>query len=156
MIPFAVLNSLFSDLKRIFACKLSDDFSGFVDTCGTGKRNRAGALVLGNGWILWLLNLIMEVGSISIVWSSPWWKNKLVIDMWYTMSHLINGGKCSDNKLLLGSFTNIVTIYFPVYKHVGMLGVTKQWQNWKLCYCWLFFFFCFVFLVKNSFSSRPY
>ena len=32
----------------IFAC---DDFSGFVDTCGTGKRNRAGALVLGNGSI---------------------------------------------------------------------------------------------------------
>ena len=30
---------------------LSDDFSGFVDTCGTGKRNRAGALVLGNGSI---------------------------------------------------------------------------------------------------------
>ena len=30
-------------------CKLSDDFSGFVDTCGTGKRNLAGALVLGNG-----------------------------------------------------------------------------------------------------------
>ena len=28
--------------KRIFACKLSDDFSGFVDTCGTGKRNGAG------------------------------------------------------------------------------------------------------------------
>ena len=26
----------------IFAYKLSDDFSGFVDTCGTGKRNRAG------------------------------------------------------------------------------------------------------------------
>ena len=24
-------------LKRIFACKLSDDFSGFVDTCGTDK-----------------------------------------------------------------------------------------------------------------------
>ena len=32
-------------------CKLSDDFSGFVDTCGTGKRNRVGALVLGNGRI---------------------------------------------------------------------------------------------------------
>ena len=26
--------------KRIFAGKLSDDFSGFVDTCGTGKRNK--------------------------------------------------------------------------------------------------------------------
>ena len=52
MIPFAVLNSLVSDVtSRIFACKLSDDFSGFVDTCGTGKRNRAGALVLGNGRI---------------------------------------------------------------------------------------------------------
>ena len=51
MIPFAVLNSLVSDVKRIFACKLSDDFSGFVDTCGTGKCNRAGALVLGNGRI---------------------------------------------------------------------------------------------------------
>ena len=51
MIPFAVLNSLVSDVKRIFACKLSDDFSGFVDTCGTGKRNRAGALVFGNGRI---------------------------------------------------------------------------------------------------------
>ena len=46
---FAVLNSLVSE--RIFACKLSDDFNGFVDTCGTGKRNRAGALVLGNGSI---------------------------------------------------------------------------------------------------------
>ena len=32
-------------------CKLSDDFSDFVDTCGTGKHNRAGALVLGNGRI---------------------------------------------------------------------------------------------------------
>ena len=42
MIPFAVLNSLVSDVKKIFACKLCDDFSGFVDTCGTGKRNRAG------------------------------------------------------------------------------------------------------------------
>ena len=52
MIPFAVLNSLVSDKKRIFACKLSDDFSGFVDTFGTGKRNRAGALVLGNGSIM--------------------------------------------------------------------------------------------------------
>ena len=31
--------------------KLSDDFSGFVDTCGTGKRNRSGALVLWNGRI---------------------------------------------------------------------------------------------------------
>ena len=51
MISFAVLNSLVSDVKRIFACKLSDDFSGFVDTCETGKRNRAGALVLGNGRI---------------------------------------------------------------------------------------------------------
>ena len=51
MIPFAVFNSLVSDVKRIFACKLSDDFSGFVDTCGTGKRNRAGALALGNGSI---------------------------------------------------------------------------------------------------------
>ena len=40
MIHFAVLNSLVSDVKKkIFACKLSDDFSGFVDTCGTGKRN---------------------------------------------------------------------------------------------------------------------
>ena len=28
--------------KRICACKLSDDFSGFVDTCGTGKRNCTG------------------------------------------------------------------------------------------------------------------
>ena len=46
MIPFAVLNSLVSDVKRIFACKLSDDFSGFVDTRGTGKSNRAGTLVL--------------------------------------------------------------------------------------------------------------
>ena len=45
---FAVLNSFF---KRIFACKLSDDFSGFFDTIGTGKRNRAGALVLWNGRI---------------------------------------------------------------------------------------------------------
>ena len=35
--------------KRISACKLSDDFSGFVDTCGTGKRNHAEVLVLGNG-----------------------------------------------------------------------------------------------------------
>ena len=52
MIPFAVLNSLVSDVKKIFACKLSDDLSGFVDTCGTGKRNRAGALVLGNGRII--------------------------------------------------------------------------------------------------------
>ena len=52
MIPFAVLNLVVSDVKeRIFACKLSDDISGFVDTCGTGKRNRAGALVLGNGRI---------------------------------------------------------------------------------------------------------
>ena len=51
MIPFAILNSLVSDVKRIFACKLCDDFSGFVDTCGTGKRNRAGALILGNGSI---------------------------------------------------------------------------------------------------------
>ena len=30
---------------------LSDDFSGFVDTCGTGKRNWVGALVLENGSI---------------------------------------------------------------------------------------------------------
>ena len=52
MIPFAVLNSLVSDVKKIFACKLSDDFSGFVDTCGTGKRNHAGALVSGNGRIV--------------------------------------------------------------------------------------------------------
>ena len=37
--------------RRIFACKLSDDFSGFVDTCGTGKRNCTGALVLGKGRI---------------------------------------------------------------------------------------------------------
>ena len=51
MIPFAVLNSLVSDVKKIFACKLSDDFSGFVDTCGTGKCNCAGALLLGNGSI---------------------------------------------------------------------------------------------------------
>ena len=52
MIPFAVLNSLVSAVKKkIFACKLSDDFSGFVDTCGTDKRNRAGALVFGNGSI---------------------------------------------------------------------------------------------------------
>ena len=51
MIPFAVLNSLVSDVKMIFACKLSDDFSSFVDTRGTDKRNRAGALVLGNGRI---------------------------------------------------------------------------------------------------------
>ena len=29
-------------------CKLSDDFSGVVNTCGTGKRNRVGALALGN------------------------------------------------------------------------------------------------------------
>ena len=29
-------------------CKLSDEFSGFVDTCGTGKHNRVGTLVLGN------------------------------------------------------------------------------------------------------------
>ena len=40
-------------------CKLSDDFSGFVDTCGIGKRNHAGALVLGNGRIVlhtfWIL-----------------------------------------------------------------------------------------------------
>ena len=57
MIPFAVLNSLVSDVKRIFACKLSDDFSGFVDTCGTGKRNRAGALVLGNGRIVSFVDL---------------------------------------------------------------------------------------------------
>ena len=42
---------LFQMWKRIFACKISDDFSGFVDTCRTGKRNRAGALVLGNGSI---------------------------------------------------------------------------------------------------------
>ena len=42
MVPFAVLNSLVSDVKRIFACKLSDDSSGFVDTCGTGKCNRVG------------------------------------------------------------------------------------------------------------------
>ena len=48
---FAVLNSLVSDV-RIFACKLSDDFSGFVNTCGTGKRNRVGVLVLGNGSIV--------------------------------------------------------------------------------------------------------
>ena len=34
--------------KRIFACKLSDDFSGFVDA---SKHNRAGALELGNGSI---------------------------------------------------------------------------------------------------------
>ena len=34
--------------KQIFACKLNDDFSGFVDTGGTGKRNRSRALVLGN------------------------------------------------------------------------------------------------------------
>ena len=46
MIPFAVLNSLVSYVKKIFACIISDDFSEFVDTCGTGKRNRAGALVL--------------------------------------------------------------------------------------------------------------
>ena len=51
MIPFAVLNSLVSDVKMIFACKLSDDFSGFVDICGTGKCNRVGALVLENGRI---------------------------------------------------------------------------------------------------------
>ena len=51
MIPFAVLNSLVSDVKKDLWCKLSDDFSGFVDTCGTGKRNRAEALVLGNGRI---------------------------------------------------------------------------------------------------------
>ena len=51
MIPYAVLNLLVSDVKRIFACKLSDDFNGFVDICGTDKRNRAGALVLWNGTI---------------------------------------------------------------------------------------------------------
>ena len=55
MIPFAVLKSLVSDVKKIFACKLSDNFSGFVDTCGTGKRNRTVALVLGNGRIAILL-----------------------------------------------------------------------------------------------------
>ena len=38
----------FQTEKKIFACKLSDDFSGFVDRCGTGKCNRAGALVMGN------------------------------------------------------------------------------------------------------------
>ena len=47
-----------SELKFTrFRCKkgslrvISDDFSGCVDTCGTGKRNRARALVLGNGSI---------------------------------------------------------------------------------------------------------
>ena len=48
MIPFAVLNLLVSDVKGIFVGKLSDDFNGFVDTCGTGKRNHAGPLVLWN------------------------------------------------------------------------------------------------------------
>ena len=42
---------------RIFACKLSDDFSGFVDACRTGKRNRAGALIFGNGRISLISNL---------------------------------------------------------------------------------------------------
>ena len=53
MIAFAVLNLLARLIckKRIFVCKLSDDLSSFVDTCGTGKRNRAGALVLWNGSI---------------------------------------------------------------------------------------------------------
>ena len=63
MIPFAVFNSLISDVKRIFACKLSDDFSGFTDTCGTGKRNRVGAFVLGNG----------KIGCIHHPCSSPIW-----------------------------------------------------------------------------------
>ena len=54
MIFFAVLNWLVSDVKRIFACKvysMIDDFSGFVDIGETGKHNRVGALVLGNGRI---------------------------------------------------------------------------------------------------------
>ena len=63
MIPFAVLNLLVSDVKKIFACKLGDDFSGFVDTCGTGKRNRAGALVLGNGKIVFPLHFVLDVNA---------------------------------------------------------------------------------------------
>ena len=50
--------------KRIFACKLSDDFSGFVYTYGTGKRNRAGALVLGNGRIAHSSTLWVELQTI--------------------------------------------------------------------------------------------
>ena len=58
--------------KRIFACKLSDDFSGFVDTCGTGKRNRAGALVLGNGSIVSRGTRYGIVGKIAGAFSDAW------------------------------------------------------------------------------------
>ena len=67
IIPVAVPNSLISDVKkRIFACKLSDDFSGFVNTYGTGKRNHAGALVLWNKkiqqhtWIMWIMHVYLH------------------------------------------------------------------------------------------------
>ena len=40
MLPFAVLNLLLSDVKK-------DDFSGFVDTCGTDKRDRAWGARIG-------------------------------------------------------------------------------------------------------------
>ena len=46
------------DCEVGYGPELSDDFSGFVDTCETGKRNRAGALVLGNGRIQELLGLL--------------------------------------------------------------------------------------------------
>ena len=53
MIPFAALNSLVSDVKKgSLRVNSVTIFVVFVDTCGTGKRNRAGALVLGNGRIL--------------------------------------------------------------------------------------------------------
>ena len=49
--------------KRIFVYKLSDDFSGFADSCGTGKHNGAGGAgiwkrdnspsgILQESWIL--------------------------------------------------------------------------------------------------------
>ena len=57
----STLFACFRCKKRIFAC---DDFSGFVDTCETGKHNRVGALVLGNRSIVtpfWLIEWIVYI-----------------------------------------------------------------------------------------------
>ena len=81
MIPFAVLNLLVSDVKMIFACKLSDDFSGFVDTCRTGKCNRAGVLVLWNGRI----EKAKIRGSMGRKYTSGW--GKLKDSLWEKSEH---------------------------------------------------------------------
>ena len=94
-------------------------FSGFVDTCGTGKRNRAGALVLGNGRI--------DLEKIGFIFN---WKILFGENRHQCMGHLYDMLKIyiykkkkkrkKKNQLIVYKKITKAAAYLPQCPHVNM------------------------------------